>query len=285
LQDLNTPFEGNVTWVSIYNLDKNKWSQTYALEDNRYTEHPVVEQNQPVLYRDALYFMLEMHDLEGEEVRAALRFDLGDQKLSVVLAPENAYTDSGMFLATSEGFAFAGTAADDDEDVAEGNGQNKISVWTLSDDTPPVWSLTSEIDLETILPVDAINSAFSLSAVGFIEGEETICIDSGERIFTVEVQSKRTRDIGPSGSEFVLAFLHFHMPTWRKAEDIVKRRGSPIETPSGKEAKGGQSPNFSGAENLAKAEDIVKRIGFPVETPSGKKAKGGQSQNFSGAEN
>ena len=91
--------------MSIYNLDKNKWSQTYALEDNCYTEHPVVEQNQPVLYRDALYFMLEMHDLEGEEVRAALRFDLGDQKLSVVLAPENAYTDSGMFLATSEGFA------------------------------------------------------------------------------------------------------------------------------------------------------------------------------------
>jgi len=177
----------------------------------------VVEQNQPVLYRDALYFMLEMHDLEGEEVRAALRFDLGDQKLSVVLAPENAYTDSGMFLATSEGFAFAGTAADDDEDVAEGNGQNKISVWTLSDDTPPVWSLTFEIDLETILPVDAINSAFSLSAVGFIEGEETIFIDSGERIFTVEVQSKRTRDIGPScRSEFVLPFLHFHMPTWRK---------------------------------------------------------------------
>ena len=70
--------------------------------------------------------------------------------------------------------------------------------------------------METILPADAINSVFSLSAVGFIEGEETICIDSGERIFTVEVQSKRTRDIGPSGSEFVLAFLHFHMPTWRK---------------------------------------------------------------------
>jgi hypothetical protein len=56
-------------------------------------------------------------------VRAALRFDLSDQKLSVVLAPEDSYIDSGMFLATSEGLAFAGAAADDVEDVAQGNGQ------------------------------------------------------------------------------------------------------------------------------------------------------------------
>ena len=36
---------------------------------------------------------------------------------------------------------------------------------------------------------------------------------------------------------------------------------------------------------ILQAEDIIKRTGSPVETPSGKKAKGGQSQNFSGAEN
>jgi hypothetical protein len=94
-------FEGNKTWASIYSLNENKWGYTYALKDNRYTEYPLIERNPPVLYRDALYLILETHELEGEEVRAALKFDLTDQKLSVVLAPEDANTDSGIFLATS----------------------------------------------------------------------------------------------------------------------------------------------------------------------------------------
>jgi hypothetical protein len=125
-------------------------------------------------------------------------------------------------LPLHQGLAFAGTAEDDDEDAAEddegeGDGQNNISVWTLSDDSALLWSLTSIIDLEITLPAGAINPVYSPSAVGFVEGEATICIDSGEKIFTAEVESKKTTDIGPSARTLaVFPFLHFHMPTLPK---------------------------------------------------------------------
>jgi hypothetical protein len=69
-----------------------------------------------MLHRDSFYFTLEMHELQGEEVRAALKFDLTDEKLSVVFPPKDIYPDFGMFLGTSEGVAFTGIAEEDDED-------------------------------------------------------------------------------------------------------------------------------------------------------------------------
>ncbi|PUZ55840.1 hypothetical protein GQ55_5G244300 [Panicum hallii var. hallii] len=203
-------FEGNKTWASIYSLNENKWGYTYALKDNRYTEYPLIERNPPVLYRDALYLMLETHKLE--ERRSCLWCLL--QKMPI--------QTQGYSLPLHQGLAFAGTAEDDDEDAAEddegeGDGQNNISVWTLSDDSALLWSLTSIIDLDITLPAGAINPVYSPSAVGFVEGEATICIDSGEKIFTVEVESKKTRDIGPSARTLaVFPFLHFHMPTLPK---------------------------------------------------------------------
>jgi hypothetical protein len=133
----------------------------------------------------------------------------------VVFAPEDTCPDFGMFLGTSEGVAFAGIAEEDDED--EGTEQNTISIWTLSDSDLAVWSFTNDIDLEVTLPAGAIQPAYIPKPVGFVEGESTICIDSGEMIFTVEVGSLETKDIGSSArSLVVLPFVHFYMPSLPK---------------------------------------------------------------------
>ncbi|CAO2038129.1 unnamed protein product [Urochloa humidicola] len=227
-----TFFEGNETWASIYCSETNEWSQTYPLKDNRYTEHPLIEQSPPVLHADAIYFTLEVHELEGEDVQAALKFDLADKTLSVVLAPDDASPYSGLFFATSQGLTFAGiaegdgeVAAEDDGEVAaehhgdgEGNGQI-VSIWTFND-ADNTWSLTSDIHLKTTLPAGAITPTYSPATVGFVQGEATLCIDSGGRLFTVEVDTLRTRDIGPSGhSAAVMPFLHYFMPSKPKDED------------------------------------------------------------------
>jgi hypothetical protein len=59
-----------------------------------------------------------------------------------------------------------------------------------------VWSFTNNIDLEVTLPDGAIQPAYIPKPAGFVEGESTICINSGERIFTIEVGSLETKDIG-----------------------------------------------------------------------------------------
>jgi hypothetical protein len=80
-----------------------------------------------------------------------------------------------------------------------------------------VGSFTNDIDLEVTLPAGAIQPAYIPKPVGFVEGESTICIDSGERIFTVEVGSLETKDIGSSARSLaVLPFVHFYMPSLPK---------------------------------------------------------------------
>ncbi|CAN6197835.1 unnamed protein product [Urochloa humidicola] len=59
-----------------------------------------------------------------------------------------------------------------------------------------------------------MSPAYTPSVVGFVEGEATILIDSGERIFSVEVDSLKVKDIGPSGRcVAVLPFSHYYMPS------------------------------------------------------------------------
>ncbi|XP_002452276.2 uncharacterized protein LOC8064282 [Sorghum bicolor] len=157
-------FEGNETWACIYSQETDEWGEIYVLKDDRYTEHPLLEHNPPVLHRDALYFTLEMHELQGEEVRAALKFDLTVQKLSVVFAPEGAYADFGMFFGTSEGFAFAGIAEEDED---EGTEQNTISIWSLTDSDPAVWSFNRDINLEPKDDGDSGSSKVYVARVPF----------------------------------------------------------------------------------------------------------------------
>ena len=84
----------------------------------------------------------------------------------------------GYFFGTLEGVAFARIAEDDDE--GEGIGQNNISIWTLSDSNPTVWSLTYDIDLEVTVPAGAIQPAYIPSPVGFVEGKQRFALTREE---------------------------------------------------------------------------------------------------------
>ncbi|CAL5065430.1 unnamed protein product [Urochloa decumbens] len=284
-----TFFQGNETWESVCSSDTDKWGDAYALKDARYhSDHPLIERSPPVIHRDALYFTLEMHALEGEEVRAALKFDLDAKELSVVLGPEDANPDSRIFLATSEGLAWAGTtvdadedAEDEDEDEGEMNGQNNICLWTLGDNEPPVWALTSDINLDTTLSSGAISPTYNPAVVGFVEGEETIFIDSGERIFSVDVGSSKT--IGPSGRSLaVLPFSHYYMPSMpEESNKKTETEGYAVEFTKDEGVNGPEDKK----NTTSKAGVIGQKRGLEAEAPSGnKKPKGEQNKDFSGAD-
>lgn len=137
--------DSNETWASMYSSDSDAWGQVYLLNDDQYSniDHPDIQHNPPMLHGNRLYFTLDT--LEGEEVMPALRFSLAaddDEKLSILLSPEEASPyPAGMYLATSEGLAFAGPVAVHSDSDDEGNEDNTICVWSLSNNPPPVWTL------------------------------------------------------------------------------------------------------------------------------------------------
>ena len=173
--------------------------------------------------------MLQMHELEGDEVRAALKFDLTHEMLFVLIAPDDANPYSGIFLSTPEGLAFAGSAEDhnldaaDDEEEADGepNEDNNLN-------------LIADIDLEAILPLGAIPHARSPSMVSFISGEPTVFIEAGDRIFTVDIQSLKTEDVVPGhhrlpgictvGISFWVTRLQSSTPLLVKGEALREHR-------------------------------------------------------------
>uniref|UniRef100_A0A0A9DJH4 F-box associated domain-containing protein n=1 Tax=Arundo donax TaxID=35708 RepID=A0A0A9DJH4_ARUDO len=222
---VGTDDEEGVTWASEYSSETGAWSALTTVDLSESTTvdfYAYVEMRPSLLTGDALYFVLEL----GKDF---LMYDLGGQGLWVVDAPE-VYAQGGIVMTAEDGaLGFAGVEgnsiymyswqdgdedgwADGDENVAGWeDGDEGISGWADGDESTAGWVLRRVINLRTLLPI--CNPSVSLNLVGFIEGTDTIFMDTDAGLFILELMSGKVRKVGEKGAyNTIVPYTSFYAP-------------------------------------------------------------------------
>ncbi|TVU40582.1 hypothetical protein EJB05_14049, partial [Eragrostis curvula] len=163
------------TFARVYSLEDGTWSEP------TYTTHigDILELAPGVLVENALYFMFY-------ETARVLKYDLTMGEMNVFDLPPTTATHPRHFvLITTEdgrlGFARAkGT---------------KLCLWSRVAGPGEVagWAQSRVIELETLLPIDALSS--SPRVVGFADGANVIYIRMGDALFSINLKSSQVKEV------------------------------------------------------------------------------------------
>ncbi|TVU40695.1 hypothetical protein EJB05_14165, partial [Eragrostis curvula] len=177
------------TWASVYSSETGVWSASANLGIDSY-----VEMRPSNLTRDALYFILEL----GKSI---LKFDLGEQTLSVINPPQ-VYEQRNIVMTSEDGeLGFAGM-----------KGKN-LQLWSWEDGDADIagWMLRRVIELDGLIPIR--NESVLPDVIGFVEGTHTIFISTDAGVFTLNLKSRKVKKVGEEGSYVaVLPYTSFYAP-------------------------------------------------------------------------
>ncbi|CAL5078636.1 unnamed protein product [Urochloa decumbens] len=193
--------EGN-TWASMYSSETGGWSAMAIADLSASTAvdlHSYIETKPSVLIGDALYFTLELG-------KAVLKYDLAEQSLTTVDAPEtDGEMETGVFMAAEDGgLGFASIEGDD------------LHLWSWTGDGNTVgWKRCRVIQLQSLLPDR--NPSLSHGVIGFAEGLDIIFLETPEAgVFTIDLKSEKSRKVGETGGYYaVLPYMSFCGPGQR----------------------------------------------------------------------
>ncbi|CAM0146802.1 unnamed protein product [Urochloa decumbens] len=180
--------EEYATVASVYS------SETRAWEEVSYLEIQCQVVGTPCLLAgDALYFMATLG-------LGLFKYDLAKRELSVMNAPEDYHYELLGTIMTADGGGLGLAGVDN----------FRLHLWSWQDDAKK-WVHDRIIDLKSLLPVHALPSSPML--IGFMEGSDTIFMNTYAGAFAIKVISGQVRKVGERGRYYsVLPYRSFYTP-------------------------------------------------------------------------
>jgi hypothetical protein len=183
-------------FARVYSSEDKEWSEpTFALHINDslgYTDS--LDLMPGVLAGDAVYFVFHTTD-------AVVKFDLIAREMEIIHLPVTTYSRPIALITSEDGrLGFAGTK------------ERTLHLWSMmaGPSEEPKWTLSRVIELETLLPVDALESRpIMLGSVGVI-----FLYTSDGEIYSVDLKSnqatKMPQELGLP--DYVVPFTSFFTP-------------------------------------------------------------------------
>ncbi|CAL5001907.1 unnamed protein product [Urochloa decumbens] len=168
--------EEDLTWAGVYSSETGAWTMSSTIQLDAY-----MEATPSLLARDALYFSLQ----EGEKI---LKYDLIEQSLQVIKAPDMFEPTKGIVVAAEDGgLGLAGLI----------HGYLHLWSWQAGPHSVAEWVQGRVVDLCTLF---ATVDSWTFNVIGFQEGTDTIFISTDVGVFAVMPKSGQMNKVGESGS-------------------------------------------------------------------------------------
>ncbi|CAL5077096.1 unnamed protein product [Urochloa decumbens] len=187
--------EEYATVASVYSSETRAWEEVSYLE----IQCQVVA-TPCLLAGDALYFIATL----GLGL-FIFKYDLTKRELSVMNGPEDYHYELLGTVMTADGGGLG----------LAGVGNFKLHLWSWQDDAKK-WVHDRIIDLKSLLPVHALPTSPML--IGFMEGSDTIFMNTRAGAFAIKVSSGLVRKVGERGRYYsVLPYRSFYTPDLAEA--------------------------------------------------------------------
>ncbi|KAL6647781.1 hypothetical protein ACP70R_015218 [Stipagrostis hirtigluma subsp. patula] len=176
-------------------------SETGTLDNGTYIhldyhKHVKDVKEGPALVGDALYFIADFGVL--------LRYELGRRRLSMI-EPPDMHRKSSIVVMTAEdgGLGLASLY------------RHSLVLWSreTGPNADPRWAQRRVIDLKMVLPIaKPRHQSYLLS--GIVEGTSVILVSTDDSVFSIELESLRSRKVGEKQNNFgrVFPYLNLHIP-------------------------------------------------------------------------
>ncbi|CAN6209203.1 unnamed protein product [Urochloa humidicola] len=185
--------EEDVTVASVYSSETRVWEVVSRLDFRC-----LVEATPCLLAGDALYFMAALG-------LGLYKYDLAKRELSVMEAPDEYHYELLGTVMTAEGGGLG----------LAGVENYRLHLWSWQDDAEE-WVQNRVIDLKSLLPVHALPTSPRL--IGFMEGTDTIFMNTNAGAFAIKLSSGQVRKVGKKGRYYsVLPYRSFYTPDLAEA--------------------------------------------------------------------
>ncbi|CAL4900150.1 unnamed protein product [Urochloa decumbens] len=180
------------TFARVYSSEDNAWSEpTYAPRMDDYLELAPT-----VLVGNALYFMFH-------RTARVLKCDVATQEMTLIDLPPTTYPHHIVLTTTEDGdLGFAG--AD----------EFRLYLWSreYGPDGNVRWTQSRIIELNTLLPVDALST--SPDVLGFADGVDVIFIGADDGLYSIDLKSSQVRKVCTQYGfpDFVVPYTSFCAP-------------------------------------------------------------------------